>query len=192
MRLRGVLFLRHPRCAFAARAFSLASAMRLRGAGVAPVRGGTYFSLQRQRKVGKRKPLTPPAPVPTHGPQRPHTSRRSAPASVSCQCAYQRRTRFTHPYSKQPRHTVRAALRQILGRPSCRTGHHWCAGVFVRAPTSTARQPTQSLPQWNTRLQTRLAAVRTGEGGGANEKTSATDLNENVAACSVGTLGARG
>jgi hypothetical protein len=31
-----------------------------RGAGVAPVRGGTYFSLQRQRKVGKRKPLTPP------------------------------------------------------------------------------------------------------------------------------------
>ncbi|CAG9197163.1 hypothetical protein PSAB6_180064 [Paraburkholderia sabiae] len=24
---------------------------------VAPVRGGTYFSLQRQRKVGKRKPL---------------------------------------------------------------------------------------------------------------------------------------
>jgi general secretion pathway protein K len=26
---------------------------------VAPVRGGTYFSLQRQRKVGKRKPLTP-------------------------------------------------------------------------------------------------------------------------------------
>jgi hypothetical protein len=29
------------------------------GASVAPVRGGTYFSLQRQRKVGKRKPLTP-------------------------------------------------------------------------------------------------------------------------------------
>ena len=28
---------------------------------VAPVRGSTYFSLQRQRKVGKRKPLTPPA-----------------------------------------------------------------------------------------------------------------------------------
>ncbi|CAG9235387.1 hypothetical protein PSAB6_620025 [Paraburkholderia sabiae] len=39
---------------------SLASAWRLGGAGVAPVRGGTYFSLQRQRKVGKRKPLTPP------------------------------------------------------------------------------------------------------------------------------------
>ncbi|MEX3930876.1 hypothetical protein AB4Y32_03485 [Paraburkholderia phymatum] len=31
------------------------------GAGVAPARGGAYFSLQRQRKAGKRKPLTPPA-----------------------------------------------------------------------------------------------------------------------------------
>src|SRR6476661_8496963 len=28
---------------------------------VAPVRGGTYFSLPPQRKVGKRKRLTPPA-----------------------------------------------------------------------------------------------------------------------------------
>jgi hypothetical protein len=28
--------------------------------GVAPVRGGTYFSLPPQRKVGKRKRLTPP------------------------------------------------------------------------------------------------------------------------------------
>ncbi|SIT51650.1 hypothetical protein BN2476_1270016 [Paraburkholderia piptadeniae] len=32
-----------------------------RGAGVAPVRGGTYSSLPRQRRVGRRKPLTPPA-----------------------------------------------------------------------------------------------------------------------------------
>jgi hypothetical protein len=30
---------------------------------VAPVRGGTYFSLPPQRKVGKRKRLTPPALV---------------------------------------------------------------------------------------------------------------------------------
>ena len=36
--------------------FSLASANSYRSASVAPVRGGTYFSLQRQRKVGKRKP----------------------------------------------------------------------------------------------------------------------------------------
>jgi hypothetical protein len=38
-------------------AFSLASAISFWSASVAPVRGGTYFSLQRQRKVGKRKPL---------------------------------------------------------------------------------------------------------------------------------------
>ncbi|MCG5076831.1 hypothetical protein [Paraburkholderia tagetis] len=31
-----------------------------RSISVAPVRGGTYFSLPRQRKVGKRKPLKPP------------------------------------------------------------------------------------------------------------------------------------
>jgi hypothetical protein len=31
--------------------------IRICSSRVAPVRGGTYFSLQRQRKVGKRKPL---------------------------------------------------------------------------------------------------------------------------------------
>jgi hypothetical protein len=36
---------------------ALASAICLRASCVAPVRGGTYFSLPRQRKVGKRKPL---------------------------------------------------------------------------------------------------------------------------------------
>ncbi|CAG9230498.1 hypothetical protein PSAB6_520002 [Paraburkholderia sabiae] len=36
---------------------ALASAISYRFISVAPVRGGTYFSLQRQRKVGKRKPL---------------------------------------------------------------------------------------------------------------------------------------
>ncbi|ALL67558.1 liporotein [Paraburkholderia caribensis MBA4] len=41
--------------------FALASALRYLASGVAPVRGGTYFSLPPQRKVGKRKRLTPPA-----------------------------------------------------------------------------------------------------------------------------------
>src|SRR6476646_10180596 len=40
--------------------FSLASAVCLRASCVAPVRGSTYFSLPPQRKVGKRKRLTPP------------------------------------------------------------------------------------------------------------------------------------
>jgi hypothetical protein len=43
--------------------FALASACCLRASSVAPVRGGTYFSLPPQRKVGKRKRLTPPALV---------------------------------------------------------------------------------------------------------------------------------
>jgi hypothetical protein len=41
-------------------ASALASALCLRASRVAPVRGGTYFSLPPQRKVGKRKRLTPP------------------------------------------------------------------------------------------------------------------------------------
>jgi hypothetical protein len=44
-------------------AFVLASAFCYWFASVAPVRGGTYFSLPPQRKVGKRKRLTPPVLV---------------------------------------------------------------------------------------------------------------------------------
>jgi hypothetical protein len=44
-------------------ALVLASALCLRASSVAPVRGGTYFSLPPQRKVGKRKRLTPPVLV---------------------------------------------------------------------------------------------------------------------------------
>jgi hypothetical protein len=45
-------------------ALALASASCLRTSSVAPVRGGTYFSLPPQRKVGKRKRLTPPTLLP--------------------------------------------------------------------------------------------------------------------------------
>ena len=65
----------YPRYAFVLQAspfgvlvFSLASAFCYRASSVAPVRGGTYFSLPPQRKVGKRKRLTPPARVLVHGP----------------------------------------------------------------------------------------------------------------------------
>ncbi|MFP3558607.1 hypothetical protein SB861_49300, partial [Paraburkholderia sp. SIMBA_049] len=40
------------RCRFGVLVFALASAICLRASGVAPVRGGTYFSLPPQRKVG--------------------------------------------------------------------------------------------------------------------------------------------
>ncbi|CAG9242673.1 exported hypothetical protein [Paraburkholderia caribensis] len=49
---------------FALLCFALASAVCFWFASVAPVRGGTYFSLPPQRKVGKRKRLTPPILVP--------------------------------------------------------------------------------------------------------------------------------
>ncbi|WP_310043999.1 hypothetical protein, partial [Paraburkholderia caribensis] len=52
--MRELAFRGHPRFAF-----SRASAIRYLASGVAPVRGGTYFSLPPQRKVGKRKRLTP-------------------------------------------------------------------------------------------------------------------------------------
>jgi hypothetical protein len=57
-------------------ASALASAICYRASSVAPVRGGTYFSLPPQRKVGKRKRLTPPAHVLIHGaPTSPHFTR---------------------------------------------------------------------------------------------------------------------
>jgi hypothetical protein len=52
-----------PTLAFGVLAFARASAFCLRASRVAPVRGGTYFSLPPQRKVGKRKRLTPPVLV---------------------------------------------------------------------------------------------------------------------------------
>ncbi|CAG9242762.1 hypothetical protein PCAR4_1200030 [Paraburkholderia caribensis] len=52
------------RCGVVCWFFLLASALCLWFASVAPVRGGTYFSLPPQRKVGKRKRLTPPTFLP--------------------------------------------------------------------------------------------------------------------------------
>ena len=63
--------------------FALASALCLRASSVAPVRGGTYFSLPPQRKVGKRKRLTPPARVPIHGPPTSPSFTRQCPSRCS-------------------------------------------------------------------------------------------------------------
>ncbi|MBN3755970.1 hypothetical protein G3N95_23705 [Paraburkholderia sp. Tr-20389] len=77
---------------------SLASALCLWFAGVAPVRGGTYFSLQRQRKVGKRKPLTPLAFVlacgPPTGPALHTATHRFAPVASA---SNRRITHSNHP-----------------------------------------------------------------------------------------------
>src|SRR5690349_18062920 len=88
----------------------MASAICFRASRVAPVRGGTYFSLPPQRKVGKRKRLTPPildvfprAPnVPTlHTP----VPRLILVANASNRCL----TRFKYPYMSRRQRMVCAA-----------------------------------------------------------------------------------
>ena len=89
---------------------SLASAICFRASRVAPVRGGTYFSLPPQRKVGKRKRLTPPIlDVCPRAPNVP-TLHTSVPwlvpvANASNRCL----TRFKYPYSGKRQRRVCAA-----------------------------------------------------------------------------------
>ena len=104
--------------ASAAWTLSLASAFCFRFASVAPVRGGTYFSLPRQRKVGKRKPLTPPVLVLACGPPTVltlHAATRSFARVASVLTA-----RITH--FKLPRHGPR--YQEAHGRP----GGKLCVG----------------------------------------------------------------
>src|SRR5690349_4135897 len=108
--------------------------MRYLASGVAPVRGGTYFSLPPQRKVGKRKRLTPPVldvcPRAPNGP----TLHTPVPWLVLvANASNQRLTRFTHLRFSTPRQTVRR-----------RPGGKLCVGFrAIRAPlrTDSARVP---------------------------------------------------
>src|SRR5690349_6686464 len=89
---------------------ALASAICFWFSSVAPVRGGTYFSLPPQRKVGKRKRLTPPAfDVFPRAPNVP-TLHRPVPWLVPVASAStQRLTRFEYPYMSQRQRMVCAA-----------------------------------------------------------------------------------
>src|SRR5689334_1536016 len=90
--------------------FSLASAWRLRGAGVAPVRGGTYFSLPPQRKVGKRKRLTPPIlDLCPRAPNVPTLHTRVPRLLLVANASNQRLTRFDYPYPSKRQRMVCAA-----------------------------------------------------------------------------------
>src|SRR6185369_8956062 len=90
--------------------FALASAICYLASRVAPVRGGTYFSLPPQRKVGKRKRLTPPAHVPIHGPPTSPRFTRQRPDPVPIANALNEyRTRFEHPYFGQRQRMAHAA-----------------------------------------------------------------------------------
>jgi hypothetical protein len=77
---------------------SLASALCLRTSRVAPVRGGTYFSLPPQRKVGKRKRLTPPVLLLACGPPTGPTLHTAAFLfAFVANASNDRLTHFKHP-----------------------------------------------------------------------------------------------
>jgi hypothetical protein len=175
-----------------ARPFRWHPRWRLRGAGVAPVRGGTYFSLQRQRKVGKRKPLTPPARIGTRGPpQRPHASHGKLLHPSVANVLAVSLTRFMHGT------TARRVCRQVffcgklcVGCPAVQGRHD----ENHRAPRvcSMARRPSQSLPQGGLEATVRVPDVRARGVGDAPFSERATRVATSDAVGSEGTLRARG
>src|SRR6266702_2679582 len=77
---------------------------------VAPVRGGTYFSLPPQRKVGKRKRLTPPGPCSYPRALNVPTLHTAVPWLVLvANASNERLTRFEYPYSGKQQRMVCAA-----------------------------------------------------------------------------------
>ena len=126
---------------------ALASAICLRASCVAPVRGGTYFSLPPQRKVGKRKrantasacfcPRAPNVPV-------FHTARFSLFfVAIALSVRITRLNRF---FNGARGRWVCAHLRQTVCRLSRRGVRCSCQKTFC-APSFVVRQPTHRLPQ---------------------------------------------
>ena len=126
-------------------------ALTPRGAGVAPVRGGTYFSLPPQRKVGKRKRAntanTSPCLRALNG---SHTSHGVVLVRARCQRSTARITRFMHPRRHrhdQVKHVLRWQTVCRLSRITRFTPDGKAKAVFlVRARTCKVRRPTHSLP----------------------------------------------
>jgi len=74
------------------------------------VRGGTYFSLPPQRKVGKRKRLTPPAlDVYPRAPNVPTLHMAAILFACVANALNERLTHFKHPYLSQRQRMVCAA-----------------------------------------------------------------------------------
>ena len=119
---------------------------------VAPVRGSTYFSLPRQRKVGKRKPLNTASTCSClRAPNRSYTSHGVALLTARCQ----RSEGAPHPlHTPASQHVLQDSPPPPRWQTVCRpvephTPHFGpIAHAFhpVRAPGYTTRQPTHSLP----------------------------------------------
>src|SRR5690349_10388940 len=126
--------------------------MRYLASSVAPVRGATYFSLPPQRKVGKRKRLTPP--VLDLCPRAPNVpTLHTATHRLACvaNAPSVRLTRFTRPRHSTSCQTVRRRPGgKLCVGPRCSTRFtpDWVAGLvfLVRALSCAVRQPTHSLP----------------------------------------------
>jgi len=129
--------------------YALASALCRLVSCVAPVRGGTYFSLPRQRKVGKRKPLTPSVLTVTHGPPTSpcFTPQRSIPSSLP-----------TLRIHASPAANTRTSANPVEAPPpicgalfaGCRTAGRGTECFLARTARSMARKPTHRLPQMGT------------------------------------------
>jgi len=144
------------RCCRGVVSFALASAFCLRASSVAPVRGGTYFSLPPQRKVGKRKRLTPPAHVLIHGPptsprftrQRPYSRALPTLRTIASPASGTRTTADGSEWYVPPRWQTVCRLSRRISSRSYRVGR-------VRRRSGVRRVkhqgPTHSLPpgrQW--------------------------------------------
>jgi hypothetical protein len=94
---------------------------RLCASRVAPVRGGTYFSLQRQRKVGKRKPLLNLRCLPGY---------RFGTGSLSCRAAKSARCRkraVNRARRENPTHSLEHIPPQLGRRQTDKTKPTECA-----------------------------------------------------------------
>jgi hypothetical protein len=110
---------------------ALASALCLRFASVAPMRGGTYFLCRRKEsKQRKRAHTASPCDYP-RAPSVPtlHTVTRylAFVANASDGCV----TLFKHPYNNRPRRIFTAPLRQTVCWLLRRIGHRWRGMAFA-------------------------------------------------------------
>ena len=158
----------------------LASAICLRASCVAPVRGGTYFSLPPQRKVGKRKRAKTASTrlLPT-GSRRPRTSHGNSLIVLCC-----RRPQCAHPPLQTLLHWLTSSL---CSRPFAANGVQVVAPFgpgHGRKPfssvSSVVRRPTHSLPHGDGGFSISWAVTSVHEMGGCWISAIAAEISWHV------------
>ncbi|CAD6560480.1 hypothetical protein LMG24235_06945 [Paraburkholderia sabiae] len=126
--------------------------IRIRTSGVAPVRGGTYFSLQRQRKVGKRKPLLYLRCPPGSRFSMPQLSRRAATSALRRKPAVQRARREkptqsgAHTAAIRPRASAKNVLTECAPGGCHLSRRARLTAGFLRRVCVAARQLKHRVP----------------------------------------------